>query len=521
MLAVKENGNVHYLSEKIDTITKSIGAALAIQRTGKLYQTKIPKFASNPTSQCTKQLANADMVCMPSTDTTKGQDDYVDSGEMLFKWWHCNYTREPDGFAVPTAFESDGDYKTTGAVDVGTLCPTFYYSFQEQSDHYLLTVSDTPNDEYDLKPFEAAVREDGTVMPYFILSSYFSSDVNGILRSQPNRIVKNFMSYENTITEYAKKGSGYHGAGAERNTYQLIWQLIKYGTKNSQTVFKGVTDLIYQYPASKTDLTNVKYFPVTTAQAANISVGDLVYIGYPTNKSGTNVDLDRGVASMRAFSGGGMVKVTNKTEIDSGNVAIHVDVTTGFNTEDQLAIDGLDAHVYITSMGRMTGETDNVIGKYDGSYRSNTNGKNSYRIQGVEYACGYWFTASNTVLDNKTDFTRDVYKCNRWDTRLKNDTIKTTYTKVGTVPANSTGTNGYDDYWIGDVVIKEGVQVPVAIGSGDSTGVGDRVYMGGNSTELRQFLLGGLLWDGSNAGSSCLHCRVTLTWAIWSFAGAD
>ena len=48
-----------------------------IQRTGKIYQTKIWKFATNPTSTGEKLLDNAGLEFVPSTDTTEGKDDYL------------------------------------------------------------------------------------------------------------------------------------------------------------------------------------------------------------------------------------------------------------------------------------------------------------------------------------------------------------------------------------------------------------------------------------------------------------
>lgn len=48
-----------------------------IRRTGKVYQTKIWKFATNPTSSGDKLLDNAGLEFIPSTDTTEGKDDYL------------------------------------------------------------------------------------------------------------------------------------------------------------------------------------------------------------------------------------------------------------------------------------------------------------------------------------------------------------------------------------------------------------------------------------------------------------
>lgn len=62
-----------------------------IRRTGKVYQTKIWKFATNPTSSGEKLLDNAGLEFVPSTDTTEGKDDYLNGNHPLFDWVHCNY----------------------------------------------------------------------------------------------------------------------------------------------------------------------------------------------------------------------------------------------------------------------------------------------------------------------------------------------------------------------------------------------------------------------------------------------
>ena len=70
-----------------------------LQRTGKVYQTKIWKFATNPTSVGEKLLDNAGLEFVPSTDTTEGKDDYLNGNHPMFEWVHCNYKRNDDGTA--------------------------------------------------------------------------------------------------------------------------------------------------------------------------------------------------------------------------------------------------------------------------------------------------------------------------------------------------------------------------------------------------------------------------------------
>lgn len=506
------------------TLSSSAVAALwAMQRTGKLYQTKIPKFAASNTTACIKTLDNAEMVCTPSTDTTKGQDDYIESGELLFQWRNCNYIRKADGFAVPVAFEGDASYKTSGAVDVGVCFPTFYYSFLEKDDGYYLTISDSPNSEWQLQPAEPAIRQDGTVSPYFVVSKYVSiKGSDGMPRSLPGGAPWNFTSYLNMPTRYGAKGPGYHGAGSFRNTLQYIWILIKYANKSSQAYFAGVTSQSYQYPCAAPSSTASKIFTVTAAQAANVDVGALVSVGYPTGMNGSSVSIDRGASSM--YSIANQVKVLAKETLENGNVALTLDCEP-FTTNDRNPIvsggTSYDAHVYLSSMGRETGETDQVIGRYDGSIVSNTNGRYTYRVQGVEYANGYYTVASDTVFSKKADYTIDVFKCKAWMTRKSAlADLEAQYAKVGTIPASPNG-GGYGDAYIGDAIISDGCVIPYKWGSSSSTGTGDCIYFGGNAVDRREFLMAGYLGNGWSAGASCLSAGSGLSNAYWHFASAD
>lgn len=99
----------------------------------------------------------------------------------------------------------DGNYQETGAVDCGALQMTFYYKQIETENYTEWLISDSPNHALGLKPWFAAVRADGTVMPYFIYSRYHSVTASdGKLRSQPGKVVVN-QSHDNIIVNYQKK----------------------------------------------------------------------------------------------------------------------------------------------------------------------------------------------------------------------------------------------------------------------------------------------------------------------------
>lgn len=480
----------------------------SLQRTGKVYGVKVFKSTFNPTPICEKTRDNAGLICEPSTDTVENQDDYENI--PLFKWYEVNYKRYDDGFAYPTAFIGDSNYKTDSDADIGAMQMTFYYAWLDVSDEYReLVISDTPHEELGLKPWEQAVRADGTIMPYFIQSrhpSVIGSD--GLLHSQRGKVARN-QSYQNMITNYDKKGTGYTGAGSSRFTFAQIFNLIKYANKPSQDSMAGVTSWNIQYPASVQSADKHNYFPVTNAQANNLQVGLCVSVGY----ADTSGSLDRGVSSVHAYADD--VKITAIETLDDSNKAVYLDC----QPFDTLPVG--ERQIYMTSMHAHSGDTDVVIGHHDGSPVSNSDGKHPCRIQGIEYLVGGGTIASDTVMVFKPDYSKDVYVAPRGTKHVTNEsTIKSSYLLVGNVAASADGKGS--DYWTGDVEQNYGVWLPTNQVANSGQGNKDIVYAGGATTGgTREYYQGGNLLYGALAGFCCLACGGGLDWANWNYLSAD
>ena len=489
--------------------TKFIESGLGILRTGKLYGVKVWKSASNPSTILEKTRDNANLVCEPSTDTVAGVDDYADI--QLFQWAKCNYKRYDDGFAYPVAIEGDGNYKETGDVDCGAIQPTFWYGYVDSDEYKELIISDSPNNSLGLKPWEQAVRADGTVMPYFIQSRYPSVvGSDGLLHSQPGNKISRNHSHNSMITSYQKKGAGYWGAGSDRYTFAQIFMMIKYGVKSIQKKMNGVCSWNIQYKASvESDVPNT-YFPVTNAQADSLQVGLCVSVGYGQESSNGSVNIDRNVGTMHAYADD--VKILKIEPLDADNKAVYLDCEPF--TTSPISGQYTTQYIYMSSMHAHAGDTDSVIGHRDGSPVSNSDGKHPFRIQGIEYLHGAWIVASDTVMFFKEDYSKDVYRAPRGVAHSTNDTtIKETYTLVGNIIAN----NG-SDFWVGDVDHVDGVWFPTSVVSSDQQGMGDRCYAGGQSTSgSREYLQGGYLGNGSFDGLASLHCGSGLGAALWAF----
>ena len=520
-----EGGDGIESADRQEMLERSIENYYALRRTGKIYQTKLWKFIANPSSSGEKLLDNAGLIFEPSTDTEEGQDDYLNEKHPLFEWVNCNYVRDSDGSPRPIAIEGDGKYKTTGAVDVGAMQMSFWWKWDASNAEYdLITISDTPHPELGLVPWRECVKADGTVLPWCIGSKYISGIASdGLLRSQPGLKPERNQSHNNMITNYQEKGEGYWGNGACRNTFQIIFTLIKGATKSTQTLFSGVTNYSLQYEASIQSAESHTYFPVTNAQAANIPVGCYVSVGYGGNNNGT-ANNDRGQTTIHAYADD--VKVLRKEALEDGaNTAIYLDVPeeSAFNTQPHVYTETFSAPIMISSMHARAGATDAVRGRHDGSPVSNTDGKHPYRVQGREYAVGGYMVASDTVALLNADGTRTVYAAKPGVAHSSSDdTIKSTYKIAGTIPVNSSGSVA--DYWVGDdgVDTDTGAWYPRVQGSGNTQGVGDMYYAGGkDDNTLREYLQGGTLRVGSSAGASFLSLGNGLGSGYWYLLGCD
>ena len=510
-----------------ERLERAIETYYALRRTGKVYQTKLWKFASNPTSTGEKLIDNAGLVFEPSTDTDteEGRDDYLDGTNPLFEWVNVNYVRDADGTARPIAIEGTDEYKTEGAVDVGAMQMSFWWKWDTSNPEYdLITISDLPHPELGLEPWVECTKADGTILPWCVGSKYISGKVtDGKLRSQPNLKPERAQSHNNMITNYQTKGDGYWGAGACRNVFQFIFNAIKGGTKNSQTLFAGCTSYNYQYEAAVQSAEAHTYFPVTNAQAGNLVVGSSVSVGYAGNNNGAE-NRDRGQATVHSYADN--VKILSIDTLDENNKAVYLDLPEedAFDTQPHVYTEEFSAPIILSTMPWFSGATDGVKGRHDGSPVSNTNGKYPYRVQGREYAVGGYIVASDTVMDLQSDFTKKVYIAPKGVVHSSSDTtIRSTYTEIGIIPASAAGNNA--DWWIGDFELNAdlGGWWPSAEGSGSSQGTGDRCYAGGASATsgTREYLQGGGLGNGSGAGSAYLDCGDGLAGGTWRSLACD
>ena len=487
------------------------------RRTGEVFETRFYYHSVNQTSSGIKKIATGivfkefkdiTLSVTPSTNLVDNPDDFL--GYLPFQWDRCNYVRDDNTFARPIAMKGDLNYKEEGSVDVGMIAPTFFWRLTEYPNSdgtpnmYGIMMSDSPHPELGLVPFTESIIPGKGYMPYYILSAFPSGVASdGLLRSQPNLVPAYNQSHNNMKTEYVKKGAGYTGGTAGRHAHWIIFNLIKYGTKNSQNVMKGCSEFNQQiHPAIAED--SVKRVVVEST---------IIYPGacISLSKSGIASAPDRGSADCHRTCNRVRVKSVDDVEIEGNNYkAINLDISDPISTKTDM---------WLSTMPCFTGETESIQGKKDGSYLSNTDGRHTLRIHGVEYAWGQYNILSDQFMSyNLAENVWNTYTCKKGQKHTANPSD---YKLIGKIPR---GNN--ENYWIGDLGFDpetSGFYVKT-VGSGSGTGVGDMLYQNKNEhtdKQLREYLTTADLGIGSASGSGCVYCGFWLGGAFWTFGSCD
>ena len=132
------------------------------------------------------------MICVPSTDTVAGQDDYASN--PLFAVVDCNWVINPDTLKVQvTAIDGiTGNFERSNPEKyVGVMQMTPWHYYDEKETTYLHGVTDHFEEGHDYcAPIPEAVRIDGIVSPWVVHSKYMATLVNDKLTACAGYIAK-------------------------------------------------------------------------------------------------------------------------------------------------------------------------------------------------------------------------------------------------------------------------------------------------------------------------------------------
>lgn len=473
-------------------VENALSNYFALRRNGKVFTTKIYKWETSTSPVGVKMNANENMVAEPSVGRTEGRDDYAQYG--LFHHFTCNFSVDENGFNHVDALEGQIGFTKYGKVQVGEVTMSAWFGIEDTTEAVLYHYSDSQT-ELTPYPMKESINPDGTISPFMIHAKYAAGDIDGVPYSSKGLApangcqatqARNPVSYTGMITYMHKLGGHYCGTTSWDLFYRQLMMIIKYATTHSQSIMAGCTSYSNQNQ-NLVEETGVMRVVLTKAQAAGYVIGSYVSIG----DVGSNTNKDRYFSYIhnKAYS----VKVTKIEDVDDSNAAVYVDAPEAFDTT---------LTTWITTMPWHSGATDEVAGS-DGSPNSNTNGKDPYKIQGIETCIGAYEVLGNVVMDIVTgpdgNPARDVYVCEDASTLSSNiATVRANYKKAIAQVAYTAASWKYITEETTDPNL--GIMIPTKVGGGSTTGFADGLYTDAGTSGQREWLALGDLYGGANAG---------------------
>ena len=473
-------------------VENALSNYFALRRNGKVFTTKIYKWETSTSPVGVKMNANENMVAEPSVGRTEGRDDYAQYG--LFHHFTCNFSVDENGFNHVDALEGQIGFTKYGKVQVGEVTMSAWFGIEDTTEAVLYHYSDSQT-ELTPYPMKESINPDGTISPFMIHAKYAAGDIDGVPYSSKGLApangcqatqARNPVSYTGMITYMHKLGGHYCGTTSWDLFYRQLMMIIKYATTHSQSIMAGCTSYSNQNQ-NLVEETGVMRVVLTKAQAAGYVIGSYVSIG----DVGSNTNKDRYFSYIhnKAYS----VKVTKIEDVDDSNAAVYVDAPEAFDTT---------LTTWITTMPWHSGATDEVAGS-DGSPNSNTNGKDPYKIQGIETCIGAYEVLGNVVMDVVTGAdgnpARDVYVCEDASTLSSNiATVRANYKKAIAQVAYTAASWKYITEETTDPNL--GIMIPTKVGGGSTTGFADGLYTDAGTSGQREWLALGGLDYGAYAG---------------------
>lgn len=489
-------------------VENALSNYFALRRNGKVFTTKIYKWETSTSPVGVKMNANENMVAEPSVGRTEGRDDYAQYG--LFHHFTCNFSVDENGFNHVDALEGQIGFTKYGKVQVGEVTMSAWFGIEDTTEAVLYHYSDSQT-ELTPYPMKESINPDGTISPFMIHAKYAAGDIDGVPYSSKGLApangcqatqARNPVSYTGMITYMHKLGGHYCGTTSWDLFYRQLMMIIKYATIHSQSIMAGCTSYSNQNQ-NLVEETGVMRVVLTKAQAAGYVIGSYVSIG----DVGSNTNKDRYFSYIhnKAYS----VKVTKIEDVDDSNAAVYVDAPEAFDTT---------LTTWITTMPWHSGATDEVAGS-DGSPNSNTNGKDPYKIQGIETCIGAYEVLGNVVMDIVTgpdgNPARDVYVCEDASTLSSNiATVRANYKKAIAQVAYTAASWKYITEETTDPNL--GIMIPTKVGGGSTTGFADGLYTDAGTSGQREWLALGNLSRGAYAGLWILAASAGWSSTNWS-----
>ena len=498
------NANAEYdsLTNLADRFFKA--AASAVTQT---YASQFYRYNTSNSSLGTKMADNEGLVCTPSTIATAGQDDYADL--PLFACFDVNYTIDANSLE-PVIHAIKGVYGafTAQPVDsfVGVMQMTGYV--RRSGDETTKTVEYKAQYAEGFMPLPEAVRASDNGVRGFVIHAKYAAgfDANGLLSSvsgvqpatyRPGSEGSASISYNGQINLWRARGNQYAGSSLCDSAFMQLMLEIKYAELGSNAVMKGCQAYSTTNKAAVSE-SGVNRIVLTASQASYYIVGSRVSIGTGTDRA----------------------KATCYDVHDIATVASIEDVTIDGTAYKAvvLATEALfDTEAGVTSIVPqpwLTGSTDGVQGN-DGSPYSNTNGKEPFKIQGIEVLLGMYEVLGDITLYEDAEVGYTVY-ADRLAADIVSGKAGANAVTLGIIPKEEAAAWKYNAELNWDVNDQESYMIPTQFNGTSTTGYRSASYRDALATVgWREWLAFGNLVSGGNCGLACAYLLSGLGGAYW------
>ena len=467
----------------------SLAAWMLRKRDGQIYGVQIPKGLA---TACTKTAANAGIANpTPGVIGTPAVDPYRDKGPFFYR--EVNGYVTPDGVPHVTAFAGDATFSRTGSNgDVWILAPNLFWRFSDDgADSVTISISDVRRPGFEVQP--KGKLPNGQRRPYMLYAKYMLSIVDGTAQSisgQPP--ASRNVSHDSLITQCKNATTGYSGKSYADDWYMKVMFLLKYATKNSQSVFAGCASLSQQIAPAVAE-SNVTRVIVTTAQAAQFPIGSAVMLG-----SNVPTSTDRAVAQLYNIIS--TAKILSKEAVGA-NTALNLNLAAPITTATTQLL---------STAPWWTGSCDAVEG--DGSPTAPVGGRDPFVIQGIELGLGMQEILGDVILssDGATGWLANLLP----DSRNAATSVTGAYRATGKgIPTDTADSWKYP---LCPSRAGDGLLMGAGQGGSTSTGMCDGLYSNkASTTGTRVWRSLGSLDYGSAAGLWCISGDSSLGVTGW------
>lgn len=472
-------------------------------------------------SEGTKMGSNANMVCVPSTDTVAGRDDFA--GNPLFAVITVNWVIVNKNPVITAIKGISSDFEQNNpAKYVGVVQMSGYHHWTEEDEsgeYYIHGYCAKPNFAYShIEPLPEAVNADGTVREWVIHGKYQAGVTSaGLLTNCSGQRPKENCSHDNLHASEAKNGVGYSGTTSADMAFLLLMLYIKYGSLASDGILNGTYAYYLEYEAQVAE-TGVRRIILPASAYGALVAKSRIYAGTWDGKVAHDSINQYHASAFTSISGTNGTHITNveKVTINSTEYcAIYLDTDSTFNTTIRTDDTGNGATKVWTALWD-TGSTDTVLGN-DGSLNP-TDAKHPSVLQGIEFGLGQWEVLADVILklyqeDGDTEnyyYTPYIVK----DTEKHASTIGDDYSACD---VKLKGTESWQ--YIKHFKYSNGYFFPDSVGGSSSTYTKDAIYTN-KATGTREVIAFGRLDDGlPNCGLSCFSGSWALGNTWWSLGG--